>query len=183
MKAQRRRHHEPFAFLLRGKAAALVAISALAACQPSAGSPTGQLEVRISDHRVAIGDFESLEVTLTSIDIHPFGQPRTEGWLTFSPQTARLDLTEVLDGHEATVLATALPAGEYDAVRLIVAGSEGQLKVGGTASVEGFRQAAALRFAVHPGQTITILLDLLVESADDHPGGGYAMNLLTATMR
>jgi len=159
---------------------ALVTLWFMAACQAATSPATGTLEVLISDHRVAIGDFESLDITLTSIDVHPFGQPRTEGWLTFVPQTAVLDLVQYLDDREATVLTTALPAGNYDAVRLVVAGGEGQLKVGGTAFVEGFNQAAALRFTVREGQTTTILLDLLVESADDHPGGGYSMNLLSA---
>ena len=168
---------------LRRLAAALAMLWVVTTCQSSTGPVTGMLEVRISDHRVAIGDFESLDITLTSIDVHPFGQPRTEGWLTFVPQTAVLDLVQYLDDREATVLTTALPAGDYDAVRLVVAGGEGQLKVGGTAFVEGFNQAAALRFTVREGQTTTILLDLLVESADDHPGGGYSMNLLSATTK
>lgn len=168
---------------LRALAAALVTVFVTTACRPAAESGTGTLEVRITDHRVAIGEFESLEVTLTNIAVHPFGRPRTEGWLTFVPQTAVLDLTEVLDGREATVLTTALSVREYDAVRLVVAGGEGQLKVGGMAFVQGFSQAAALRFTVHGRQTTTILLDLLVESAEDHPGGGYGVNLLSATTK
>ena len=153
------------------------------ACRPTSGPATGTLEVHVSDHRVAIGDFESLDITLTSIGVHLVGQPRTEGWLTFVPQMVVLDLTDYLDGREATVMTTALPAGDYDAVRLTVAGGQGQLKVGGTAFVEGFSQAAALRFTVRSGQATTILLDLLVESTDDHPGGGYGMNLLSATTK
>lgn len=171
---------------LRRFAPGVVAFTTLllvVACRPSSTPDTGTLEVRVSDHRVAIGDFESLDVTLTSIGVHPVGQPRTEGWLTFAPQTTVLDLTQYLDDREATVLTTALPAGEYDAARLTVAGGEGQLKVGGKASVEGFSQAAALRFTVRGGQTTVILLDLLVESADDHPGGGYSLNLLNATTK
>ncbi len=168
---------------LRSLAAVLATLLVMVACQPSAGATTGTLEVRISDHRVAIGDFESLNITLTSIAVHPFGQARTEGWLSFTPQTAVLDLVQYLNDREATVLTTALPAREYDAVRLVVAGGEGQLKIGGTAFVEGFSQAAALRFMARAGQTTTLLLDVLVESTDDHPGGGYAMNLLNATTK
>jgi hypothetical protein len=138
------------------------------------------LEVRVSDHRVAIGDFERLDIMITSVGLHPATAPRTEGWLDFEPQTSTLDLTQYLGGREATILQAPIPTGEYDAVRLTVAEGEGQLKVGGTAFVEGFSQAAALRFSVRAGQATTLLLDVLVESADDHPGGGYSMNLLSA---
>ncbi len=162
---------------------ALVMLWFMAACQATTSPATGTLEVRLSDHRVAIGDFESLDITLTSIAVHPVGQARTEGWLAFTPQTTVLDLTEYLDDRAATVLTTTLPTGDYDAVRLVVAGGQGKLKIGGTAFVEGFGQAAALRFTVREGQTTTILLDLLVESTHDHPGGGYSMNLLNATTK
>lgn len=163
--------------------AALTLPLTLAGCQSSAGSATGTLEVRVSDHRVAIGDFERLDITITSVGLHPTNAPRTEGWLDFAPQTSTLDLTHYLDGREATILQTSIPAGDYNAVRLVVSGGTGQLKVGGTAFVEGFSQAAALQFTARPGQTTTLLLDLLVESADDHPGGGYSMNLLSTTLK
>jgi hypothetical protein len=154
----------------------------LAACQPQTGATTGALEVRLSDHRIAIGDFESLDTTLTSIDVHPTGQSRVEGWLIIAPQTAVVDLTQYLGDREAVVLTTDLPAGEYDAVRLVVAGGEGRLKTGATASVEGFSQAA-LRFTLSSETTAVILLDVVVESTEDHPGGGYIMNLLTVTTK
>jgi hypothetical protein len=163
--------------------AVLTLLLNLAGCQSSADSATGTLEVRVSDHRVAIGDFERLDITITSVGLHPTNATRTEGWLDFAPHTSTLDMTKYLDGREATILQTSIPTGDYNAVRLVVAEGEGQLKVGGTAFVEGFSQAAALQFAVHPGQTTTLLLDLLVESADDHPGGGYSMNLLSATLK
>ena len=161
-------------------AVVLVLAAFLGACQPGKDASAHTLEVRITDHRVAIGDFETLNVTLASIDLHPRGQPRTTGWLNYVPQTIVLDLTQYLDGREATVLSAALPAGEYDAIRLVLTGAEGALKSGETAFIDGFSQAAALRFTAPAGRTTIILLDLVVESADDHPGGDYSMNMLNA---
>jgi hypothetical protein len=155
----------------------------LTACSGASAAPTDILDIRLSDHRVAIGDFERLDITLQSVGVHPTAALRTEGWLEFTPQTVTLDLTQYLDGRQATILKTPLPTGNYNAVRLVVAGGEGQLKTGGTAFVTGFQQSAALRFTARNGQTTTILLDVLVEAADDHPGGGYSMNLLNASTK
>lgn len=165
--------------------AIIVMAFGLAACSSAPASQTGMgtLEVYLSDHRIAIGDFERLDITIKSIGLHPATAPRTEGWLEFTPQASTLDLTRYLDGREATILQIPLPAGDYNAVQLVVSGGEGQLKVGGTTFVQGFSQSVALRFTVRPKQTTPLLLDVVVESADDHPGGGYSMNLLSATLK
>src|SRR5262245_649539 len=53
-------------------------------CGVSSSEP-GHLEVRVRDHREAIGDFRELWLTISAIAIHPIGQPRTEGWIELKP--------------------------------------------------------------------------------------------------
>jgi hypothetical protein len=148
-----------------------------AACNPLPAAAS-MVEVRISDHREAIGDFERLDITINSVGLHPATAPRTEGWLDFEPDTARVDLTQVVGGPTVTILQTNAPPGQYDAVRLVVASGQGVLKEGDTVWVPGFEAIARHPFVLPGGDTITLVLDVIVESKADHPGGGYEMNLL-----
>lgn len=142
----------------------------------SAASP-GTLIIEISDHREAIGDFDRLDMTIERIGLHPANAPRTAGWLEFEPDPAMVDLTQVIGDSTATVLQTPLPSDPYDAVRLAVSGGEGTLKTGDTAMLPGFEEAARFEFTLQGGDTITLVLDIIVESQEDHPGSGYEMNL------
>lgn len=162
----------------------LVAL-ALAACSGSGVSSTspGTLVVQISDHREAIGDFERLEMSIGQIGVHPADAPRSEGWLEFDPDPAVVDLTQVTDGSAVTVLQTSVPSGAYDAVRLVASGAEGTLKTGDTATLPGFEEAARFEFTLQGRDTISLVLDVIVESLEDHPGGGYEMHLRSVTDR
>ncbi len=153
----------------------------LVSCSSAADSPT-RIEVRITDHREAIGDFDHLDITIDRIGVHPASAARTDGWMDFEPDTAVVDLTQVLDGRAATVLEANLPAGEYDAVRLHVTSGAGDLKVGEAVTVPGFEQAVRVPFAIRSNAVIGIVIDLVVESEDDHPGGGYEINILNAAV-
>lgn len=159
----------------------LVLSPLLVSCASGTVSP-GRINVRITDHREAIGDFDRLDITIERIGVHPASAARTEGWVDFEPDTAVVDLTQVLDGRTAAVLEAELPTGEYDAVRLRVASGAGNLKTGETVSMPGFEQAVRVPFAVRADVTIRIVIDLIVESEDDHPGGGYEINILNAAV-
>lgn len=163
----------------------LLVVLALAACTgPSdAAASEGTLIIEISDHREAIGDFERLEMTIERIGLHPANAPRTEGWLEFEPDPAAVDLTQVIGDSTATVLQTPVPSGPYDAVRLAVSGGEGMLKIGNAVMLPGFEEAARFEFTLQGGDTITLVLDIIVESQEDHPGGGYEMNLANITSK
>jgi len=163
----------------------LLFVLALAACTgpPDASASPGTLIIEITDHREAIGDFERLEMTIKRIGLHPANAPRTEGWLDFEPDPAVVDLTQVIDDSTVTVLQTPIPSGPYDAVRLAVSGGEGTLKTGGTATLPGFEEAARIEVTLQGGETTTLVLDIIVESQEDHPGGGYEMNLANITSK
>lgn len=155
----------------------LVLSPLLVSCASGADSP-GRIEVRITDHREAIGDFDRLDIIIEGIGVHPASAARTEGWMDFEPDTAVVDLTQVLDGRTAAVLEAELPAGEYDAVRLHVARGAGDLQTGEAVTVPGFEQVVRVPFAVRADAAVGIVIDLVVESEDDHPGGGYEINIL-----
>ncbi|MAS35484.1 MAG: hypothetical protein CL610_15845 [Anaerolineaceae bacterium] len=153
----------------------------LASCASGAVSP-GRIEMRITDHREAIGDFDRLDITIERVGVHPASAARTAGWMDFEPDTAAVDLTQVLDGRTAAILEAELPAGEYDAVRLHVASGAGDLKTGEAVTLPGFEQAVRVPFAVRADAVVGIVIDLIVESEDDHPGGGYEINILNAAV-
>lgn len=153
----------------------------LVSCSSGADSP-GRIEVQITDHREAIGDFDRLDITIERIGVHPAIAARTEGWMDFEPDTAVVDLTQVLDGRTAAILEAELPTGEYDAMRLQVTSGAGDLKTGEAVTVPGFEQAVRVPFAVRSDATVGIVIDLVVESEDDHPGGGYEINILSAAV-
>lgn len=142
----------------------------------------GSVEVRITDHRIAIGDFDRLDIVIERISFHPTSTEPSAGWLDFEPDDALVDLTQVLDGRTETVLEVMLPAGDYDAVQLNVTQGDGDLKAGETVTILGFEQAARVPFLVRPDETIVIVIDIIVESQDDHPGGGYELNIANVTV-
>jgi hypothetical protein len=164
----------PFALVIT-----LLGMLVLTACTgPSVSSASpGTLVIQVSDHREAIGDFERLDMTIERIGLHPANAPRTEGWLEFEPDPAVVDLTRVTGDSTVTVLQTPVPSGPYDAVRLAVSEGEGTLKIGNTVTLPGFEEAARFEFRLQEGDTVTLVLDIIVESQEDHPGGGYEMNL------
>ncbi len=158
--------------------------SLLAACRPSPVNPEtpfplAVLEIQISDHREAIDDFQRLDITVTSIGLHLAKEPREEGWLEFEPDMAVVDLTQVIGDPAVTVLETTVPPGEYDAVRLVVASGEGILKEGDAATLPGFEEIVRHAIILWSGDSVTLVLDVFVESQRDHPDGGYEMNLLS----
>ncbi len=171
---RQRSHSAIIAFLL------LLALTACVSSTDLAASP-GTLEIQISDHREAIGDFERLDLTIKSVGLHPASASRTEGWLEFAPDTPVVNLTQVVGDPAVTILQRAVPPGMYDAVRLVVADGEGKLKAGDGVAVPGFEEAARLVFTLQEGQTITLVMDVTVESKADHPGGGYEMHLRSVT--
>lgn len=162
----------------------LLGLLGLTACTGRADSSLpGTLTVQISDHREAIGDFARLDITIKSVGLHPASAPRTEGWLNLEPDTPVVDLTQVVGEPAVTILQTSVLPGVYDAVRLVVAGGEGVLKAGNTAAVPGFEEASRAVLTFRGGDPITLVLDMTVESKEDHPGGGYELHLRSVTIK
>jgi len=143
---------------------------------------TGTLEVRLWDHREAIGDFSELWFTVSAVAIHPTGQSRTGGWIVLKPSIRELDLTQHIVGSEVVVAKTAVPAGRYNAVRLTVEEAAGILTDGQQVAVDVALEPVALDFPVSSDGTTTLGLDLVVFDVSDHPSGGYELHIREAIL-
>lgn len=69
---------------------------ALVACSfGSSATSQGNLEVRITDHREVIEDFNTLDVTISGLAIHPAGATRDQEWQALQPLERQIDLARI----------------------------------------------------------------------------------------
>ena len=144
-----------------------------------AGVPEGTLEVRVRDHRNAIDDFKSLDLTFGKLRLAPNPRLRSSdpGWLELVPQLDRIDLTRYKDGTSAaTVYRGTLPPQRFAAVDLQVTGIHGILQKTGTPDqVKNAVRPIRLEFELKPAVTTVVVLDLELLDLSDHPGRGYEL--------
>lgn len=166
-------------------AASLLVLAATAPAlltTPAGGQEGGRLQVWITDHREAIGDFASLPVTITAVGIHPADQPRREGWLRLLVPAPVVDLVEATR-EPVLLLEAAVPPGVYDAVRLEMDRGRGTLKTGEEVAVTvPSRGTAAVAIRIQTGRTRVFTLDLVVHDLTDHPGQRYGVAIRRATV-
>lgn len=140
----------------------------------------GALEIRVKDHREAIGDFASLEITVDAIRISPkvglkFWQM---GWKELKPVLNKVDLTKYTGGQSATIFRGEVTPGAFEAIHLKLGGIEGVLKKGkGKTPVRNSLKPIKLAFSVGPKNDSLIILDLMVVDMSDHPPSGYELHL------
>ena len=141
----------------------------------------GALEVRVKDHRDAIDDFRTLDLSFGALRLAP--EPGMEssdpGWLELAPLLDRMDLTRYKDGAAAaTVYRGRLRPRRFAAVDLRVTGVRGVLaKTGGAVPVRNAVGPIRLEFEVKPDVSTVVVLDLEVLDLSDHPGRGYELLL------
>ena len=168
-------------FLAIGMALSL----ALAGCDapPSSNdgaSPTGTLEIHLTDHREAIGDFARLDVEIDTVRLHPkrLLSLRRSDWLDLQPAVANVDLTQVTEGRTIAIWRGELPAGRFEAIHLKLQDAGGELKE----SVEAVRvadeaQPIHLPFDVRANDVTRVVVDLVVLDMSDHPNRGYEVHV------
>ena len=85
---------------------------------------TGTLEIHLTDHREAIGDFARLEVEIDTVRLHPkrLLSLRKSDWLDLQPSVASVDLTQVTEKRTIAVWRGELPTGRFEAVHLKLQG-------------------------------------------------------------
>lgn len=117
---------------LRSTAAlATVGSVGLAGCMGGSGG-TGTLATHVSDQPGAIGDFESLIVTIDEVEI----KPADEDPITESVDNATADLTKLQGEKQKLVAQSELETGEYEYVHLSISNVDATLTDGNEASVD-----------------------------------------------
>lgn len=146
----------------------------------TASAQQGVLEIRLKDHREAIGDFSRLTIKIGKIAVSPkpgFAFWKAE-WRELSPSTAAIDLTKYTGKESVVVFREMIGAGAFDAIRLKLDGLEGILKKNQRqAAVKSILTPIKLSFSVEPKGETVIVLDLVVLDMSDHPPRGYELGI------
>jgi hypothetical protein len=146
----------------------------------AAADGQGVLEVRVKDHREAIGDFSKLTLTFDKIAISP--KPglkfwRVE-WKDLAPTTDTVDLTQYIGDKSARVFRGGINPGSFDAIHLRLKGIDGTLKKNQrNVSIKNMIKPIKLRFEVQPKNETLIVLDLVLLDMSDHPPRAYELDL------
>ncbi len=146
----------------------------------AAGGDQGLLEIRIKDHREAIGDFSRLTLKLDKISISPKSGLKfwKSGWQDLVPSLESVDLTKYIGKQSATVFKSEIDAGSFDAIQLKVKNVEGILKkTQRSASIKNTFRPIQLPFSVQRQAATVIVLDLVVLDMSDHPPLSYQVGI------
>jgi hypothetical protein len=143
----------------------------------SAPPGVGTVEIRLSDHREAIGDFARLTVEIDRFELHPASASPESGWMVLKPAITEADLTQLIGEASLPVVSQAIAAQSYDAVRLVLSGAIGILNDGAEIEFGEFSEAGRVEFELAEAGRVTILIDLVVQSRLDHPGEDYLILL------
>ena len=162
---------------------ALVLSFAILGCGASSDSgdaSTGTLEIHLTDHREAIGDFARLDVEIDRLRLHPkrLLSLRRSDWLDLQPAVASADLTQYTDRRTLAIWRGELPSGRFEALHLKLKSAGGELKESAEAApVADEAGPIRLPFDVKSGETTRIIVDLVVLDMSDHPNRGYEVHV------
>ena len=92
-------------------------------------SPEGNFAFLISDEANDIGDFDSLNVTISRVGLQAAGN--SEKWIEFTPEINTVDLTQLQGEQSQEIWRGNIPAGQYSQVFIYVSGVKGKLKATG----------------------------------------------------
>jgi hypothetical protein len=137
--------------------AGLLLTALLAGC---ASSGTGTLDVQATDAPDNLGDFSSLTVTVSSIDVQGEG-----GSHSYAPSHPSFDLAKLANGNTTSLFRDAVAAGNYTRIEFQVSGATGVLKADGSSiavKAPGGTIFLNQRFTVGGGQVTTFVFDLHV---------------------
>ena len=157
---------------------------ALAGCGTASDSndaeATGTLEIHVTDHREAIGDFARLDVEIDTVRLHPkrLLSLRRSDWLDLQPIAASADLTQVTEGRTISIWSGELPVGRFEAVHLKLKGAGGELKESAeVVPVADEARPIHLPFDVRANDVTRVVIDLVVLDMSDHPNRGYEVHV------
>jgi Domain of unknown function (DUF4382) len=158
----------------------LILVLCLVAPAAGAAESQGTFEVRIKDHREAIGDFSQLTLTVGELLISPkpglkFWQ---SGWKGLAAAPEAIDLTKYVGKNSVRIFRGSLNRGAFDAIHLKLKEVSGLLKKGQrSAKIKNTVGPIKLPFEIRPQGETTIVLDLVVLDMSDHPPRGYELGI------
>jgi len=140
----------------------------------------GILEIRLKDHREAIGDFAKLEVSVKAVRLSPKTERTTAKaeWKDLSPSVKQVDLTRYTGKDSAVIFKGKLQRGHFDAIHLILDQVTGTLKKNQPeVPIANLLSPIKLPFSIRPRAETGIVLDLVVVDISDHPPRGYELHI------
>jgi len=158
----------------------LILFFCLASQAAGAAESQGTFEIRIKDHREAIGDFSQLTLTVDEILISPkpgfkFWQ---SGWKGLAAVPESIDLTKYVGKTSALIFRGKLNTGAFDAIHLKLKEIIGLLrKSQRSAAIKNTVGPIKLPFEIRAQSETTIVLDLVVLDMSDHPPRGYELGV------
>ncbi len=138
------------------------------------------LEIRVKDHREAIGDFSRLDLTFDTVRIKPKSGISfwKMGWKELKPSLEMIDLTKYIGNDSVSIFRGEVGSGIFEAVHLKIKAIGGMLKKNnGGASIKNLVGPIRVAFTVHPKKATLLVLDLMVLDISDHPPRGYELHI------
>jgi hypothetical protein len=140
---------------------------------------SGTLEVRLRDHREAIGDIARLEINVETLRLNPRAKLKSSlpGWKELRPSVQKIDLTKFTGKHSVLIFKGELESSRFEAIHLKLSNVEGTLKKSqGQALITNRIGPIRLAFSVREKESTQIVLDLVVLDMRDHPSGSYELH-------
>lgn len=134
--------------------------------------PDGNFVFLISDDVNAISEFESVDVSISSIGLLASDTP--DRWLEFEPEVAEVDLTLVPGDKTQEIWRGNIPQGEYSKVFIYVSEARGILKETGReveVKLPGQKLHISKQFQISNDAVTSFTYDLTVVAAGSSPGG------------
>ncbi len=161
-------------------ALSLALVGCGAASDSNDAGSTGTLEIHLTDHREAIGDFARLDVEIDTVRLHAkrLLSLRKSDWLDLQPIVASVDLTQVTEKRTIAIWRGELPTARFEAVHLKLKGAGGELQESAeTVPVADEARPIRLPFDIRPNDVTRVVVDLVVLDMSDHPNRGYEVHV------
>ncbi len=133
--------------------------------------PEANFRLLISDDVNAIGDFQSLMVTIRSVGVHKAGE--VGGWLEVEPATEELDLVSLQGENAQEIWSGDLPDGQYTMVFVYVSAINGVLNSGDSTEVKLPSEKLHINthFSIPEDSPVSFVFDLSVVAAGSEQSG------------
>ncbi|MBA7567026.1 hypothetical protein ES708_08726 [subsurface metagenome] len=131
----------------------------------------GNFRLLISDEKNAIGDFESLVVTISGVGVHLAGE--SGGWLEFAPATEELELVNLQGENAEEIWSGNLTAGQYTKVFIYVSDIDAVLTSGDSAEIKlpSDKLHINTNFSIPEDSPVSFVFDISVVATGNEKSG------------